>query len=128
MGGVARVLYPCRMARETMWLTLPDVAERLGVDVRKVRELIRERQLLAVRREDDGVLQIPAVFLIDGESGETAIPTLRGTITVLADSGMADDGIMRWLLSENEELGEAPVDALRSGKRASVRRVAQAAY
>jgi len=128
MGDVARVLYPCRMASETMWLTLPDVAERLGVAVTRVRELIRERQLLAVRREEDGVLQMPAAFLIDGESGETAIPTLRGTIIVLADAGMDVDGIMRWLLSENDELGEAPVDALRSGKKASVRRVAQAAY
>ncbi len=116
------------MASETMWLTLPDVAERLGVAVTRVRELIRERQLLAVRREEDGVLQMPAAFLIDGESGETAIPTLRGTIIVLADAGMDVDGIMRWLLSENDELGEAPVDALRSGKKASVRRVAQAAY
>src|SRR5437868_657818 len=32
------------------WLTLPDVAERLHVDVTKVRQLLRERKLLGVRR------------------------------------------------------------------------------
>lgn len=110
------------------WLTLPDVAERLGIPVTRVRDLLHERQLLAVRREGDGVLQMPEAFLIDGDSGVEPIPTLRGTIIVLADSGMNDEKIMTWLLAENEELGEPPIDALRAGKRASVRRVAQVAY
>ena len=37
------------------WLTLPDVAERLDVPVTKVRQMLRERRLLAVRTE--GVLR-----------------------------------------------------------------------
>jgi hypothetical protein len=33
---------------------------------------------------------------------------------------------MHWLLNEEEALGAAPIDALRAGRKAEVRRVAQA--
>ena len=33
---------------------------------------------------------------------------------------------MHWLLTEEESLGTAPIDALRAGRKAEVRRVAQA--
>ncbi|PKT70022.1 DNA-binding protein, partial [Streptomyces populi] len=32
------------------WLTLPDIAEQLGVEVTRVRQLVKEGQLIAVRR------------------------------------------------------------------------------
>ncbi|MCJ7826660.1 MAG: Rv2175c family DNA-binding protein [Demequinaceae bacterium] len=116
------------MTSDTTWLTLPDVAERLGLPVTRVREFLRERQLLAVRREGDGVLHLPESFLIAGESGMEAIPTLRGTIFVLADAGLTDDEVMRWLLRDNDELGEAPIAALRAGKKTVVRRIAQTSF
>lgn len=116
------------MADETTWLTLPDVAERLGLTLSRVRELVREYHLLATPREDDGTLQVPESFLIKGEEGMEAIPTLRGTILVLTDAGLTDDEVMRWLLSDNDELGETPINALRDGRKTLVRRVAQTSF
>ena len=40
--------------------------------------------------------------------------------------GYSDDEAMHWLLTEEESLGIAPIDALRAGRKAEVRRVAQA--
>jgi hypothetical protein len=45
---------------------------------------------------------------------------------VLADSGFTDEQAMHWLLSQEDSLGVAPIDALRAGRKAEVRRVAQA--
>ena len=105
---------------ETRWLTIPDLVEALGIGVSKVRRLIEDRQLLASRI--DGGWQVPELFLRDGEP----LPELRGTLIVLADSGFTDDEAMHWLLSDEESLGTAPIDALRAGRKAEVRRVAQA--
>src|SRR5215217_6540536 len=41
-----------------LWVNLPDVAERLGVPITKVHQLVKEGSLLAVRRE--GILRVPA--------------------------------------------------------------------
>lgn len=105
---------------EIRWLTVPDLVELLGIGVSKVRRLIEDRALLASRI--DGVWQVPELFLRDGEP----LPELRGTLIVLADSGFTDDEAMHWLLSPEESLGDTPVDALRAGRKAEVRRVAQA--
>ncbi len=102
------------------WLTIPDLVEILGVGVSRVRRLIEDRSLLAIRR--DGVLAVPAKFIRDGEP----IHELKGTLVVLADSGYSDDESMAWLMSSDDSLGVAPIDALRAGRKAEVRRVAQA--
>ena len=102
------------------WLTVPDLVARLGVTPGRVRRLIEDRHLLAVRR--DGVLRMPEDFL----DGAAPLSELRGTLIVLADAGFSDDEAMEWLLSPEESLGVAPIDALRSGRKAEVRRVAQA--
>ncbi len=102
------------------WLTLPDVAERLDVKLSQVRRLIEDRLLLASRV--DGVLKVPADFL----DGQEPLHDLRGTLIVLGDAGFTDDEAMRWLIAEDDTLGARPVDALRSGRKAEVRRVAQA--
>jgi hypothetical protein len=102
------------------WLTIPDLVERLGLTQGRVRRLIEDRHLLAVRR--NGVLQVPAAFL----EGDAPLTELRGTIFVLADDGFTDDQAMQWLLEVDDSLGAAPIDALRAGRKAEVRRVAQA--
>ncbi|MCS6710495.1 helix-turn-helix domain-containing protein [Brachybacterium sp. EF45031] len=106
----------------TDWLTLPDAAERLNVDASRVRRLIDEGQLVAVRRGDPVVRSIPAEFLADGE----IIPHLAGTITVLRDGGFDDVELLEWLFTEDETLPGRPVDQLRQGQRGEVRRRAQA--
>ncbi|SKC52983.1 hypothetical protein SAMN06309945_1724 [Okibacterium fritillariae] len=102
------------------WLTVPDLVELLDLSQSRVRRLIEDRHLLAVRR--DNILSVPAVFLRDNEP----LHELRGTLFVLADSGFSDDEAMDWLLSEDESLGVSPIEALRSGRKTEVRRVAQA--
>lgn len=102
------------------WLTIPDLVDLLGVAPSRVHRLIEDRHLLAARV--DGVLRVPASFVRDGEP----LHELRGTIVLLADSGYDDDEAMQWLTTEEESLGVAPIDALRAGRKAEVRRVAQA--
>ena len=102
------------------WLTVPELVEELGIGVSRVRRLIEDRALLATRV--DGVWQVPELFLRDGEP----LPELRGTLIVLTDSGYSDDEAMHWMLNVDDNLGTSPIDALRSGRKAEVRRVAQA--
>lgn len=107
-------------APDTRWLTVPELVELLGVGVSKVRRLIEDRSLLA--RKIDGVWHVPEVFLRDGEP----LPELRGTLILLTDSRFTDDEAMDWLLGPEESLGDSPISALRAGRKAEVRRVAQA--
>lgn len=102
------------------WLTVPDLVERLGLSQSKVRRLFEDRILLATRV--DGVLKVPAVFLDE----EGPLKELRGTLIVLHDSGFSDDEAMHWLLTADDALGVAPIEALHTGRKAEVRRVAQA--
>ena len=105
---------------EVTWVTVPQVAERLGVKVSQVHRLIEERSLLASRI--DGVVQVPELFLGEGEP----LRELRGTILLLIDDGYSEDEAMRWLLEEEDSLGTSPILALLAGRKAEVRRVAQA--
>lgn len=84
----------------TNWLPLPDVAERLDVEVSRVRRLIEEGQLIAVRRGDPVVRMVPELLIGDGE----LIPHLAGTITVLRDGGFEDAEVLSWLFTEDETL------------------------
>jgi hypothetical protein len=105
---------------DVQWLTIPDLTELLGLKVSQVRRLIEDRALLASRV--DGVWRVPADFIVDNEPmGE-----LKGTLVVLGDSGFSDEEAMRWLLTPEDSLGVSPVDALKAGRKAEVRRVAQA--
>jgi hypothetical protein len=106
--------------RTTEWLTVPDLVELLGIPQGRVRRLLEDRILLGMRL--DGVLKVPADFIVDGEP----LHELRGTVLVLADAGFSDEEAVNWLLSEQDSLGTTPIAALRSGRKAEVRRVAQA--
>lgn len=117
----------------TAWLSVPEFADRLGVKPSHVRELLRERHLVAARTGPNDAISIPEEFLVardaatESEPGAAheILPTLRGTLTVLADAGLDDSAIIEWLLAHNEELGTSPLAALREGRRAPVRRIAQ---
>ncbi len=105
---------------DVQWLTIPDLTDRLGLKVSQVRRLIEDRALLALRV--DGVWRVPADFIV----GNEPMSELKGTLVVLADSGYSDEEAMRWLLSPEDSLGVSPIDALKAGRKAEVRRVAQA--
>jgi len=104
------------------WLTLPDVADRLGLDLGKVRRLVQDRYLVAVRRGERKVLSIPAALLPENQ----LLPELRGTLTVLADAGYDDAEAVHWLFTPDDSLPGTPVDALRAGRKTEIRRRAQA--
>lgn len=105
---------------EDAWLTVPDIVERLGSDVPKVRRLLDERLLVGVRRGRPRVFMVPTV-LVEPEP----LVSLPGTLTVLFDAGFSDAEALRWLFSPDEALGSSPVEALRANRIAPVRRVAQ---
>jgi excisionase family DNA binding protein len=105
------------------WLTLPEVAERLGTDVGKVRRMLQEGQLLAVRRGENNVLSVPERLL----GPEGLLVHLAGTVSVLADSGLTGEEAVRWLFTPDESIaGGSPIEALHSGHKTEVRRRAQA--
>jgi hypothetical protein len=106
------------------WTTVPDIAERVGVPLARVRQYLADRDLLSLRVGERKVVSIPAKFVSD----DGPRPELKGTFTVLADGGMSDEQILRWLFTPDETLpvDGAPVDALVAGHKTEVRRRAQA--
>jgi Rv2175c C-terminal domain of unknown function len=102
------------------WLTLPDIADQLGVKITKVHQLIRERTMLAVRK--DGVLRVPSEFL----ANDTVRKHLPGVLNVLHDAGYNDEEAMRWLFTEDPTLPGTPATALSGDLAREVVRRAQA--
>lgn len=103
------------------YVPVPDIAAELGVVVTKVHQLIRDRAVVAVRR--DGVVQIPAEFIADG----AVVKGLTGTITQLTDAGYEDQEIIDWLFAEDDSLPGSPITALRENRGREVHRRAQVA-
>jgi uncharacterized protein len=108
------------------WLTLEQTAQVLGIDVRRVRRLLRDRQLVAVRREPApgaGVEQcVPSLLIADGQT----LPELPGTVTLLTDAGYDDEEALRWLFTPDPTLPGSPIEAMRAGRKTEIRRRAQA--
>lgn len=104
------------------WLTLPDVADQLDLSISKVHSLLEERALVALRLGDRKIRSVPAAFIVDG----AVLDSLKGTISVLHDSGFTDEDMVRWLFTPDESLPGRPVDALREGRKTEIRRRAQA--
>lgn len=106
----------------TSWLSLPDLAERLGTDVSRARQLVRDRQVIAVRRGDSSALMVPEAFVQDGR----VLKGLPGTLTLLGDARYSDDEALAWLFTPDDTLPGSPVDALAANRGTEVRRRAQA--
>jgi hypothetical protein len=103
------------------WLTLPDVADRLGLPVSRVKQMLRDRKLLAVQRPS-GEFAVPAGFL----DGDQVIHGLGGTLTLLVDCGFTDAEALSWLFAADDSLPGTPVQALAEHRRTEVNRRAQA--
>ena len=103
------------------WLTLPDVADRLGLPPGRVRQLLRDRKLVAVQRPD-GTLCVPAAFL----DGDHILKGLHGTLTVLFDCGFDEPGSLRWLFTADDSLPGTPIQAMTEHRGTEVNRRAQA--
>ncbi|MDG4832201.1 Rv2175c family DNA-binding protein [Solwaraspora sp. WMMD1047] len=111
---------PPDQAGPSGWLTLPDVAERLDVTISKVHQMIRDRELLAVRR--DGVRRVPAELV----ANQTVRKHLPGVLTLLDDAGYDDEAVLRWLYEPDDSLPGTPAAALGGDRAREVKRRAQA--
>lgn len=112
---------------------LPTVAHLLGMPVTRVHHLLRQGQLLAVRR--DGKFVVPQMFF---DRHGHVIKPLPGLLVVLRDGGYRDTEIVRWLFTSDPSLtisrdgateriaNARPVDALHSHQAREVVRRAQA--
>ncbi|HEY6792927.1 MAG TPA: Rv2175c family DNA-binding protein [Trebonia sp.] len=103
------------------WLSLPEVADQLGIPSGRVKQLLRDRKLLAVSRPD-GRRAVPAAFI----DGDQVVKGLQGTLTVLVDCGFDDTEALRWLFTADETLPGTPIQALCKDRRTEVNRRAQA--
>ena len=101
-------------------LTPAEVAAILGVSPNRVRQLLRERKLMAV--PGSGNSRIPADFFKDG----AILKHLPGLITVLRDGGFSDEEAFEWLFRADESLPGTPVQALHGDRHTEVARRAQA--
>jgi hypothetical protein len=103
-------------------LTMPAVAEALGVPVTRVHQFVRDGHLLEVR-DENGVRCVPADLLQDG----AIVKSLSSVITLLRDAKYADHEIVDWLLREDASLPGSPIEALRANRGSEVKRRAQVA-
>lgn len=107
-------------------LTVPEVAEQLGLPANRVHNLLRDHELAAVR-DDGGRRRVPADFLLIGPDGSAEIiKGLSGVLTLLSDARYTDDEAIDWLFTPDESLPGTPVEAIRAGRGTEVRRRAQA--
>jgi len=105
---------------DIVWLSVPEVAQRLGVPLSRVHQLRRERQLLGLRV--DGVLRIPAEFL----DGAAPVKHLPGVLTLLGDGGFTDEETIEWMFTAQDSLPGTPIQALHENRATEVKRRAQA--
>jgi len=103
------------------WLSLADVAGRLDIPSSRVKQLLRDRKLLAVVRPN-GERSVPAAFLDGGQ----IVKGLGGTLTVLFDCGFDEEEALRWLFTADETLPGTPIQALSARRGTEVNRRAQA--
>jgi hypothetical protein len=102
--------FPCSddvLPESVAVLPLPEVADKLGLVVTRVHQMLRDHQILAVRR--DGVAGVPERFFDDTGA---VVKWLPGLITVMKDAKYTDEEILQWVFTEDDTLPGRPVDAL----------------
>ena len=104
----------------TGWLTVPEAAQRLGIDEQALKQMLRDGELLATTR--DGQRRVPAAFIHEGATSRY----LRGVINLLRDGGYSDDEALDWLLRDDDSLGACPAVAMHHNLHREVSRRAQA--
>ena len=120
MASYALVNEVFELSEAVATLPFAEVAQQLSLPVSRIHQLVRDGQLLSVRR--GGEVVVPADFL----DGSAVVKGLPGTITVLRDGGYSDTDILRWLFADEDSLPGTPIESLRAGRHREVKRRAQA--
>ncbi len=150
MLSVARGRYAGGMAKtaEELLENIPhvsvqDTADRLGVEPSRIKQLIKENVLLGLRHGgelhilEETLVELPANRQFVAElrtpgsdeprlvrATDEPLPTLRGSVMLLADGGFSNEEIIDWLWTENPWLEARPIQMLREGSHRAVNRVA----
>lgn len=105
-------------------ITLAEAADRIGIPVTRVSDLVGAHKLAAVKM--DGKLHVPALLLNDDGSVNKFAAS---AITVLADGGYDDEAILRYFFTDDDTLPGRPIDALHGhGAREVIRRAQAMAF
>ena len=102
-------------------LSLSETAERLGIGMTGLRNLIKEGGLLALRRDGEGTV-VPG----DQLDGSLPVKHLKPVITLLRDARYSDEEALRWLTTADDSLPGTPLQALHENRATEVKRRAQA--
>ena len=107
-------------AAPAAWVPLPDVADKLDLSISKVNQMVRDGDLLAVRR--DGIRVVPAELL----ANSTVRKHLPGVLNLLRDAGYNDEEALRWLYEPADDLDGNAALGLGGDRAREVKRRAQA--
>jgi len=110
------------MPNDSDLITLPEVAELLGLPITKVHQLLKDGQLV-VCQDEQGRRVLPRILV----AGGAPLKGLPAVITLLRDGGFADHEIVDWLLRADDSLPGTPARALADNRGTEVKRRAQAA-
>lgn len=102
-------------------LTLPEVADRLGIPVTRVSDMLEDHKLAATTC--DGRRVVPVAVL--GPNNEIS-KYVAGAITVLIDGGYDDEEILTYFFTPDDSLPGRPIDILHGPRAREVIRRAQA--
>lgn len=104
-------------------ISLNEVARLLGLEERRIKQLLRERVLFTVP-DGQGKRAIPREIIVKGANGWEPLFSLPGTLTLLADDGFTPEEAAQWLYTVQDELGETPMTALLAGRHHRVNQIA----
>ncbi len=106
-------------------VTLDRVAELLGVNIKRVHQLLGDGELVAIR-DAEGHRCVAADFL-DPTTENGLVKALPQVIRLLRDVHYQDDEIVDWLFRPDDSLPGTPIQALRENRGREVKRRAQVA-
>ncbi|CAN5474121.1 hypothetical protein BH23ACT6_BH23ACT6_02810 [soil metagenome] len=101
------------------WLSVPEIMDVTGASQGTVRTWLADRDVIGMRRGPHHALMVPIAFVTE----EGPLKSLRGTVSVLGDSGLSDDEIIEWFGRPDDSLaGGSPIGGLLAGHKTEVRR------
>lgn len=101
-------------------ITVPAAAEKMGVIVTKVQNLLKQHEIIAV--DNEGVAYLPEKYFTDEGNINKFVP---GVTKLLADGSYSDEEIIEFLFTEDDSLPGRPIDALHGHLAREVMRRAQ---